>query len=120
MADQDAKWLEVSLETDGEYAEVVAEVLARFVPSGVALESTAIKPDLAGEGTPTGPVRVRGFIPVDVNLEETRRKLEEALWYLGRIRPEQPLPSPSSNYYRISIGWMPGSSTTILSILGRS
>jgi ribosomal protein L11 methyltransferase len=94
MVDQDAKWLEVSLETDGEYAEVVAEVLARFVPGGVALESTAIKPDLAGAGTPTGLVRVRGFIPVDVNLEETRRKLEEALWYLGRIRPEQPLPSP--------------------------
>lgn len=94
MAKQEAKWLEVSLETDGEYAEVVAEVLARFVPGGVALESTAIKPDLSGEGTPTGPVRVRGFIPVDENLEETRRKLEEALWYLGRIRPEQPLPSP--------------------------
>jgi ribosomal protein L11 methyltransferase len=34
---------------------------------------------------------VAAYLPVDADLEDTRRKLEEALWYLGRI---QPLPDP--------------------------
>jgi ribosomal protein L11 methyltransferase len=87
----EANWLEVSLTVDGELAEAVAEVLARFVPNGVALESTQIIPDPDGEGHPSGSLRVCGYLPFDDQLEETRRKLEEALWYLGRI---QPLPTP--------------------------
>jgi len=82
-------WLEISLTVDGELAEAVAEVLARYVPNGVAVESTLIDPD--GEGRPVGPVRVIGYLRMDADYEETRRKLEEALWYLGRIRP---LPEP--------------------------
>ena len=33
-------WLEVSLEVDGELAEAVAEVLARYAPGGVVVAST--------------------------------------------------------------------------------
>lgn len=84
-------WLEVSLIVDGELAEAVAEVLARFVPNGVALEATQIIPDPDGEGHPGNSLRVCGYLPFDEQIEETRRKLEEALWYLGRI---QPLPAP--------------------------
>lgn len=84
----EASWLEVSLTVDGELAEPVAEVLARFIPEGVVIESTAVtaNPD-DSEGHATGPLRVFGYLPVDTQLEETRRQLEQALWYLGRIRP---------------------------------
>ncbi len=43
------------------------------------------------EGTPVGPITVRAYLPADERLEETRQKLEEALFYLGMI---QPLPVP--------------------------
>ena len=85
-------WVEVSLNVDGEMAEAVAEVLSRFAPNGIVTESTMIIPDKEGEGTPAGPVRVCGYLPADEHLEETRRRLEEALYFLGRIRPETPLP----------------------------
>lgn len=80
-------WLEVSLVVYGEMAEAVAEVLARFAPGGVAIESTAVVSDFEDAGHPTGPLRVCGYLPVDADLERNRRRLEEALWYLGRIRP---------------------------------
>ena len=85
-------WVEVSLKVDGEMAEAVAEVLSRFAPNGIVTESTTIIPDEEGEGRPAGPVRVCGYLPADEHLEETRRRLEEALYFLGRIRPEEPLP----------------------------
>jgi len=85
-------WLEVSLTVDGEMAEAVAEVLARFIPDGVVIESTAVVPGADGaDGHAVGPLRVYGYLPLDDQLEENRRRLEEALWYLGRIRP---LPAP--------------------------
>jgi ribosomal protein L11 methyltransferase len=83
----DGKWLEISLTVDGELAEAVAEVLARHTPGGVAIESTAIVADAEDEGHATGPLRVCGYLPVNAQLEETRRRLEEGLWYLGRISP---------------------------------
>lgn len=33
-----AEWLEISLQVDGELAEAVAEVLSRFIPTGVVIE----------------------------------------------------------------------------------
>ncbi|MGD8753649.1 MAG: 50S ribosomal protein L11 methyltransferase, partial [Anaerolineales bacterium] len=78
---------EVSLTVDGESAEAVAEVLARFAPQGVAIESTAIAPDPESQGHSVGPLRVCAYLPVDREIEATRRRLEEALWHLGRIRP---------------------------------
>jgi ribosomal protein L11 methyltransferase len=84
-------WLEVSLTVDGEMAEAVAEALARYAPNGVVIESTAIYADAVDEGYPVGPLRVCAYLPVDEELEGTRQRLEESLWYLGRIRP---LPDP--------------------------
>jgi ribosomal protein L11 methyltransferase len=80
--------LEVSLTVDGELAEPVAEVLARYTNNGVVIESTAVTAEADdSEGHAVGPLRVYGYLPVDEQLETTRQKLEEALWYLGRIRP---------------------------------
>ncbi len=97
-------WLELSLTVDGEMAEAVSEVLARFIPNGVAIESTAVSANADNsEGHAIGPVRVYGFLRIDevnekgnppgINRqhEETRAKIEEALWYLGQIRPLPPL-----------------------------
>lgn len=78
-------WLEVSVETTGEGAEAVAEVLNRFAPRGVALEA-------GSEGFGAGPVVVRAYLPADDELSRTRRQVEEVLWHLSQILP---LPEPT-------------------------
>jgi ribosomal protein L11 methyltransferase len=80
-------WLEVSLSVNGELAEAVADVLARFAPNGVMTEQGVKFVNNEDEGTATGPITVRAYLPVDERLEETRHKLEEALYYLGMIQP---------------------------------
>lgn len=98
-----SSYLQVSLTVDGELAEAVAEVLARFAPGGVVIESTQIiaesplpplkrgessqPPLVLGEGQVEGPLRVYAFVPVDSELEDKRQRLRESLWYLGRIKP---------------------------------
>lgn len=86
----DPALLEVSLLVDGELAEAVAEVLARFIPNGIVIESTQIAPDPDGEGHVTGPLRVYGYLPVDTEVDSLRHKIEEGLWYLSRIQPMPP------------------------------
>jgi len=80
-------WVEVSLTVNGELAEAVADVLARSSPNGVTTEQTVNFVNDEDEGTPVGPVTVRAYLPADERLEETRRKLEEGLYYLGMIQP---------------------------------
>ena len=84
-------WLEVSMTVDGELAESVADVFARFAPNGVMTEQGVKYNDDEDAGTPTGPITVRAYLEVNDGLEETRQKLEESLFYLGMI---QPLPTP--------------------------
>lgn len=85
-------WLEVSLTVNGELAEAVADVLARFAYSGVMMEQGVKYTDDEDAGTPTGPITVRAYLEVNDRLEETRQKLEESLYYLGMI---QTLPAVS-------------------------
>jgi ribosomal protein L11 methyltransferase len=87
-------WLEVSMAVNGELAEAVADVLARFAPSGVTTEQAVDFVNDEDEGTPVGPVIVRAYLAADDKIDETRRKLEESLYYLGMI---QPLPTPIFN-----------------------
>ena len=88
----DKSWLEISLTVDGELAEAVADVLARFAPNGVVTESTGIAfPNDESEGVAVGPISVRAYLEMNDQIEDTRQKLEEALFYLGMI---QPLPAP--------------------------
>ena len=82
-----ANWLEVSLSVNGELAEAVADVLARFAPNGVMTEQSIKFLDEEDEGTPTGDISVRGYIEMDEHIEETRQKVDEALFYLGMIQP---------------------------------
>ena len=84
-------WLEVSVTVDGELAESVADVFARFAPNGVMTEQGVKFNDEEDEGTATGPITVRAYLEVNEQLEETRQKLEESLFYLGMITP---VPAP--------------------------
>jgi len=84
-------WLEVSMTVDGELAESVADVFARFAPNGVMTEQGVKYNDAEDAGTPTGPITVRAYLEVNDGLEEMRQKLEESLFYLGMIKP---LPAP--------------------------
>jgi ribosomal protein L11 methyltransferase len=84
-------WLEVSMTVNGELAEAVADVLARFAPNGVTTEQAVDFMNDEDQGTPVGPVTVRAYLVADDKLEETRQMLEESLYYLGMI---QTLPAP--------------------------
>lgn len=84
-------WLEVSLTVNGELAEAVADVFARYAPNGVMTEQAVNFTNDEDEGTPVGPITVRAYLTADERLDETRQKLEESLYYLGMI---QPLPAP--------------------------
>jgi len=85
-------WLEVSLTVNGELAESVADVFARFAPNGVMTEQGVKYNDAEDAGTPTGPITIRAYLEMNDQIEETRQKLEESLYYLGMI---QPLPAAS-------------------------
>jgi ribosomal protein L11 methyltransferase len=87
-----SNWLEVSLTVDGELAEAIADVLARFAYSGVMMEQGVRYNDEEDAGTPTGPITVRAYLEINDQIEETRQKLEESLYYLGMI---QPVPNPA-------------------------
>ena len=84
-------WLEVSLTVNGELAEAVADVLARFAPNGVTTEQAVEFIDDEDGGKPVGPITVRAYLPDDDALAGTRQKLEQGLYYLGTI---QPMPEP--------------------------
>ncbi len=77
---------------NGELAEAVADVFARFAPNGVMTEQGVQFRDDEDLGTASGPITVRAYLPVDDGLEDRRQKLEEALYYLGRI---ELLPAPT-------------------------
>src|SRR5215208_2875161 len=95
-------WLEVSLVVNGELAEAVADVLARFAPNGVMTEQGAKYNDAEDAGTPAGPITVRAYLEVNDQIEETRQKLEESLYYLGMIQS-----LPAATYKEIADqNWM--------------
>lgn len=99
----DKYWQEVSMIVSGELAEAVAEVLGRYIPDGVVIESTAVTAGPADEnGQAVGPMRVCGYIPVDGQVEETRQRIQQGLWYLGRISA---LPEPEFKLIR-EVNWM--------------
>jgi ribosomal protein L11 methyltransferase len=85
--DDKASWIEIALTVTPEQAEAVAEVLGRYTREGVVIEQLADS-DNSSELTKLNPqVRVFGYFFADASAEERKLKLEQALWYLGRIQP---------------------------------
>ncbi len=73
------EWLEISVTSDNEGAEAVAEVLSRYAYRGVVIEA-------GPAGWNAGPVVVRAYLPADDQLRANKRRIEEALCHLDRIR----------------------------------
>jgi ribosomal protein L11 methyltransferase len=84
-------WLEVSIQTDGEGAEAVADVLRPF-----AYQGSVVLEQLGDETTPDPDalepfVTVKIYIPEDDDSPALRRRIEEIVYHLGRLYP---LPEP--------------------------
>jgi ribosomal protein L11 methyltransferase len=88
------KWFEIRLDVDGEQAEAVSELFARYIPHGVASEWHPVgEPEHRQQHPPT--VTIRAFLPVDTEFPSLRQRIEEGLWHLSQILP---LPQPSSSF----------------------
>ncbi|MCZ7540079.1 MAG: 50S ribosomal protein L11 methyltransferase [Anaerolineae bacterium] len=86
-------WIEVSLEVDGEAAEAVADLLARYGHQGVAIEQAGFPAEVwPDEIPPAARLIVRAYFPADARAAAARQQLREALWYLGRLYP---MPEPT-------------------------
>jgi ribosomal protein L11 methyltransferase len=100
--------MEISLTVNGELAEAVAEVLSRYLPDAVVVQSTEVvnREDAEG-GLAVGPLRVCGYLPLDEQYEETRQRLEESLWYLGRIAADRLGALPEPTYRKVEeVNWV--------------
>lgn len=99
---EEIHWLEVKVTCDGETAEVVSEVLSRYITEGVVTETDAKYDEAEEVLLETGDIRVFGYIAYDDKADETCKKIEEALWHLNMIRP---IPNP---IYKIILdqNWM--------------
>jgi ribosomal protein L11 methyltransferase len=83
-------WLELSVDVDPEAVESVSELLAQYGYNAGVVIDQPIVPGLDGpEYTydTSRPVTLRTYVPLDADAEETRSKLEQALWHFGRMRP---------------------------------
>jgi len=83
-------WLQVSVTTDGEGAEAVAEALRPFAYNeGVVLEQLGAASDPDPDALEEA-VTVKIYIPEDQDTPPLRRRLEEILYHLGRLYPIPP------------------------------
>jgi ribosomal protein L11 methyltransferase len=80
-------WLEVSVTTDGEAAEAVAEVLRPFAyADGVVLEQLGDQTDLSPEALEPH-VTVKIYIAEEDDSPAVRRRIEESLYHMNRLYP---------------------------------
>ena len=85
-----AYWLEVSVVTDGEGAEAVAETLRPFAYNdGVVLEQLGDENNPAHDALETA-VTVKIYLPEAEDTPQLRQRLEEILYHLGRLYPIPP------------------------------
>lgn len=80
------KWLEIGLTVEEELAEPVAEVLSRHAPRGVAMSPIDL-----GSDTASHRIVIHAYVEATPDVEHVRQRVEQDLWFLGRIRP---LPTP--------------------------
>ena len=80
-------WLEVSVVCNGELAEAVAEVMARFAENGMVIESITEFDQNAYEQVETDNVRVLCYLAKGENVEKKSLQLQESLWHLSQISP---------------------------------
>jgi ribosomal protein L11 methyltransferase len=87
-------WLELSVDVESEAVESVSELLAQYGYNGGVVVD---QPIIAGADGPeysfdtSRPVTVRTYLPLDERAEETRQRIEQALWHFGQMRTVGPL-----------------------------
>ncbi len=85
------RWIEVSLETDGEAAEAIAELLHRYGHQGVAIEQVGFYIETwEDEVPPPSRLTVRAYLPEDERADAAKAQIEEALYQLNRLYPAVP------------------------------
>jgi ribosomal protein L11 methyltransferase len=85
-------WLEISVITDGEGAEAVAEVLRPYAHNdGVVLEQLGDS-DSADPDALEPVVTVKIYVPETQDTADFRRRMEEIIFFMGRLYP---LPPPT-------------------------
>ena len=84
-------WLEISVRTDGEGAEAVAEVLRPFAYQGsVVLEQLGDEATADPDALETA-VTVKIYVAEEDDTPAMRRRIEEILYHMGRLYP---MPEP--------------------------
>jgi len=87
-------WLELSVDVEAEAVESISELLAQYGYNGGVVVD---QPIITGADGPeysfdtSRPVTVRTYLPLDAHAEETRQRIEQALWHFGRMRAVGPL-----------------------------
>ncbi len=82
------RWLELSIEAPGEYAETLAGLFARHCVGGVALEQAGgYNPDEGEEADPDAPVTVRGYIEVDDTTESRKGQIDLGIRLIRHLYP---------------------------------
>ncbi len=84
MSESDNEWLEASVTVVPEIAEAVSEVLSRYAPRGVVIETTS-----PGDWEHS-PVTVRAYVPYDDQVSSTKRSIQAAMGHLNQIHPVPP------------------------------
>jgi ribosomal protein L11 methyltransferase len=80
-------WLEVSVTTDGEAAEAVAEMLRPFAyADGVVLEQLGDQSDLSPDALES-EVTVKIYIAEEDDSPAVHRRIEESLYHMNRLYP---------------------------------
>src|SRR5579863_4785369 len=79
--------IELSVSCAPEAVEAVTELLSRYAEGGVAIEEPYTLHDdgQAHLPDPSAPVLVHAYLPEGAAGAEARARIEEGLWYLGRI-----------------------------------
>ncbi|MBN1267810.1 MAG: 50S ribosomal protein L11 methyltransferase [Anaerolineales bacterium] len=80
------KWLSVTIPVDDELSEPVSDILRRYAPDGVILESTGII-DNEGSGVPEDIYNLKAYIPFSEQIKEVKQRLLTDLWHLSQICP---------------------------------
>jgi ribosomal protein L11 methyltransferase len=74
------RWLEASVQADGEAAEAVSEVFNRYGRGGAVLST-----EFGDELSNVAVVIVKTYLFLDEEGLKTRQRIEEALWHLSQI-----------------------------------
>ena len=88
------KWIEVSMQVNGEAAEAIAQELQQWCHQGVSIEQADFEQDRYDEGeVPNADTLIiRGYFPNDSDAEEKRYQIERTLGYMNMMLP---MPKPT-------------------------